>query len=227
MNLETTMEKGELRSLILYEDADLLVVNKPAGIPVVPDGWETDSPCLVKMLEEHLGKIWVIHRLDKVTSGVIVFACNAQAHRKMSMLFEGRQVSKAYHTIAKGVPAWDLHTARHPLRSDAGHKHRTVVDSARGKASETNFQVLERFKGFSLLKAIPTTGRTHQVRVHIAALGFPILGDSLYQAPGTELINRPALHAYSLEFQYEGNELAFSAPYPADMEAALKRIRAG
>jgi 23S rRNA-/tRNA-specific pseudouridylate synthase len=105
-----------------------------------------------------------------------------------------------------------------------------VVDHGKGKPSETAFRVLERFTGYSLLEAHPGTGRTHQVRVHAYALGFPLAGDELYceEGQGTVLsLHRPALHAYSLEFEFEGKPFSFTAPYPDDFAKALKKIRAG
>jgi RluA family pseudouridine synthase len=214
------------RDLILHEDVDLLIVNKPAGLPVLPDGWEKEAPFLAKMLEQELGRVWVVHRLDKVTSGVMVFARNASAHRTLNLLFETHSVHKIYHAIVNGEPGWERHTARHPLRADVGHSHRTVVDSGQGKQCETHFRVLERLRGYSLLEATPATGRTHQVRAHASALGFPLLGDSLYRAPATDLIARPALHAAGLKFEFEGKPFSFRAPYPADFEMALQKIRA-
>jgi len=215
--------------LILHEDTDLLIVNKPAGIPVLPDGWEKDTRYLVKLLEDQYGKVWVVHRLDKITSGVMVFALTAEAHRTLSMQFEQHEAQKMYHAITSGAPEWDQHTARHPLRVDVGHSHRTVVDHSKGKTSETAFRILERFSYASLLEAVPGTGRTHQIRVHTFALGFPLLGDKLYSAPPTELIARPALHAQSLTLTHPGTgeRVAYSAPYPEDFLTALENLRAG
>jgi len=217
------------KKLILHEDADLLIINKPAGMPVLPDGWEKDAPYLVKLLEEQYGKAWVVHRLDKITSGVMVFARTAEAHRALNMQFEQHEAQKVYHAIVVGVPEWDQHTARHLLRVDVGHSHRTVVDHSKGKSSETAFRVLERFSGTSLLEAVPGTGRTHQIRVHAYAIGFPLLGDTLYSAPATDCIARTALHAQSLTFTHPatGERVAFTAPYPDDFQSALEKLRVG
>jgi RluA family pseudouridine synthase len=210
---------------INYSDNNILVVNKPSGLATVPGSWDKESTSLVKELEAEYGRLWVVHRLDKVTSGLVVFARNPEAHRTLSMQFERHETHKRYHALVVGVPAWEEHTSRHPLRINVGHSHRTVVDNARGKPSETAFHVLERFNGYALLAAAPATGRTHQVRVHAYALGFPILGDMLYSAPETGLIGRPALHAYSLEFTFEGKPYEFTAPYPEDFARALDAIR--
>jgi len=218
----------------LYKDEHLLVLEKPAGLSVLPEGWESDAPYLLKLLEERYGdpstgsgQVWVVHRLDKVTSGVMVFARTAEAHRELNRQFERHEVEKVYHAIVEGVPPWDEHTARHMLRMNVGRKHRTVVVHKRGKNSETHFKVLERWQAQALLEARPKTGRTHQVRVHLSALGFPLLGDSLYGASGTDLIARPALHALSLTFTHpkSGERVTFSAPYPDDMGQVLDRMK--
>ncbi|HET9587678.1 MAG TPA: RluA family pseudouridine synthase [Anaerolineales bacterium] len=210
---------------ILHEDQHLLVVDKPAGLPVLPDGWEKDAPYLVKMLEEKHGKLWIVHRLDKSTSGVIVFARDPETHGALNLQFEIHQIEKVYHAIVEGNPKWEEKTARHPLRANVGHKHRTMVDNKNGKPSETHFRVLKRGQAAALVEAKPVTGRTHQVRVHAYTLGHPLLGDLLYSAEETEIIQRPALHAHSLILTLNEERMTFKAPYPNDFRAALESLK--
>jgi RluA family pseudouridine synthase len=212
---------------ILHEDEALLVINKPAGIPLIPDGWDKAAPYLIKLAEEAYGKLWVVHRLDKVTSGVVILARNPEAHRLLSMQFEKHQARKTYHAIVQGNPPWSERTSRQPLRANAGHKHHSVVDAKLGKPCCTVFQVLERLQEHTLLEAQPVTGRTHQVRAHLSAMGFPILADTLYGGLINAFINRPALHAFSLSIQHPITNalLTFISPYPEDFQRALSMLR--
>lgn len=211
---------------ILHLDKQIMVVGKPAGLSVLPEGWQPDAPYLFKMLEKEYDKIWVVHRLDKITSGVMVFARTAEAHRDLNRQFERHEVEKVYHAVVDGLPAWDEHTARHMLQTNVGRKHRTVVVRKKGKRSETHFKVLERGQTGALIEARPLTGRTHQVRVHLSALGFPLLGDILYGAQQTDLIARPPLHALSLAFVHptSGERVLYSLTYPNDMRRLMDRM---
>ena len=211
---------------IIYEDEYLLLVDKPAGLPVLPDGWEKDAPYLVKMLEEEYGKLWIVHRLDKITSGAMVFARDAETHRALNIQFEQRQAEKVYHAIVEGIPQWNEKTAKHPLRINVGHKHRTGVSDKYGKPSETRFKVIKRYQEAALIEARPVTGRTHQIRVHAYALGHPLLGDTLYGASETHLIARPALHAHSLTFTHpqSGERQTFLAERPQDFVETLELL---
>ena len=211
---------------ILHLDEHILVIDKPSGLSVLPEGWEPDAPYLRQMLEDEFEQVWVVHRLDKVTSGVMIFALTAEAHRGLNRQFERHEVEKLYHAIVEGLPPWDEHTARHMLQTNVGRKHRTVVVHKRGKNSETHFKVLKRSQDKALVEAHPKTGRTHQVRVHLSALGFPLLGDILYGASETELIKRPALHAYSLGFTHPitGEHLNFIANPPTDFQEVLNQL---
>ena len=221
---------------IIHRDSHILVLNKPAGLSVLPEGWEPDAPYLVKMLEEEFSKVWVVHRLDKSTSGVLVFALNADAHRSLNIQFEKHETEKVYRAITVGAPPWKERITKFPLRVNVGHKHRTMVDNKDGIRSETRFRVLnwvqispQLAEGAALVEARPMTGRTHQIRVHAYALGYPLLGDILYSAPETDIIARPALHAYSLSFNHpvSNERVAFIAPYPEDFHTALNVLKLG
>jgi RluA family pseudouridine synthase len=212
---------------IVHSDPQILVVNKPAGLSVLPDGWDKSALYLVKMVEEQFGKIWVVHRIDKITSGIVVFALTAEAHRSLNIQFEKHEVEKAYHALVNGVPKWEQKVTKIPLRVNVGHRHRTVVDDRNGVRSETRFKLLERYQAAALVEASPMTGRTHQIRVHAYALGHPLLGDILYSAPETDVIARPALHACSLTFTHPetGKRLTCQADYPSDFQNAVGLLR--
>lgn len=212
---------------ILHLDSSILVVDKPADLSVLAEGWSKETPYLAKMLEEQFGKMWVVHRLDKGTSGVIVFAFTAEAHRSLNIQFEKHEVEKAYHAIVNGVPRWDEKVTKFPLRVNVGHKHRTVVDDRSGVPAETRFRLLKRYQAAALVEASPMTGRTHQIRVHAYALGYPLVGDVLYSAPETNVIARPALHAWSLTLTHPetGKRLTFQADYPNDFQKTVDLLR--
>jgi len=228
----------------LYEDDDLLAVCKPAGIATIHDAARPSEPDLHARLESQAGPLWVVHRLDRETSGVVIFARNEAAHRALSMLFEERGVFKIYYAILAGAPPWSERTVDAPLRADADRRHRTVVDIANGKPAVTHFRVLRRLRRFALVEARPETGRTHQIRVHAALLGHPIAVDDLYgdgkpiflsqhkpdYRPGRSeeqpLIGRLALHAAQLRFPHPrtGEMVELQAPYPKDFNATLNQL---
>src|SRR5258706_12043098 len=165
---------------ILHIDENIIVVNKPTGLPVLPDGWEKDSEYLVKTLKEKYGRIFIVHRLDKITSGVMIFARNAESHRALNMQFEKHEAQKVYHAIVEGNPKWEEKVTKFPLHANVGDKHRTTGDENHAKPSRTRFQIMKRYPSSALVEALPMTERTHQIRVHAAALGHPLLGDILY-----------------------------------------------
>lgn len=222
---------------ILWSDTALLVVNKPAGLPTLPDGYHPDAPCLVRALEASFGRLWVVHRLDRYTSGVLALARSREAHRALNMQFDRRQVVKVYHALVVGAPTWEKRTVRLLLRADGDRKHRTVVDARGGKPAVTRLRVLERLGRYTLLEAVPETGRTHQIRAHLAAIRLPIAADALYGdgapifppegPPTSPILARLGLHAWSLEFQHPLTDepCRFEAPYPEDMAATLDRLR--
>ncbi|MCX7670046.1 MAG: RluA family pseudouridine synthase [Anaerolineae bacterium] len=234
----------EAAAWVLYSDGALLVVNKPAGLPTLPDGYRPEAAYLVGLLQQTFGRLWVVHRLDKETSGVLVLARTAEAHRHLNRQFEEHTAAKLYHALVVGQPAWDRHTVDLPLRPDGDRRHRTVVDPAHGKPALTDCRVLERFGAYALIEARPRTGRPHQIRAHLAAAGWPLVGDLLYASQGGRLrdatgadlrrllldeapLGRLGLHACSLTLIHPmtAASVTFAAPYPADFAAALARLR--
>ena len=215
---------------VLFRDDALLVVNKPSGLATLPDGYDPTLPHIKSVLEKQYGPLWIVHRLDKGTSGVLVLARWTSAHRSLNTQFEKHLVSKVYHALVYGTPDWQETTVSLPLRANADRQHRTVPDQQNGKPAVTHFAVLERFRESCLLQAVPATGRTHQIRAHLSTLGLYIVGDKLYaplahhqgkdnSRPSDQLIKSDvtmALHAASLEFRHPltGQVLKFTAPYP-------------
>ncbi|MBT3314795.1 MAG: RluA family pseudouridine synthase [Anaerolineae bacterium] len=216
----------------LHQDKQIIVLNKQAGVSVLNEGWDENALFLKAMLEKKFGRIWVVHRLDKVTSGVIVFARNAEAHRHLNTQFEKREVDKTYHAIVEDYPEWNEYTARHSLHVNVGRKHRTVVDNHRGKPSETDFKVIKQWhpvghrQAYSMIEAKPKTGRTHQIRVHLSTSGLPIVADILYGAEESDLIARAALHAYELSIEHpvKREKMTFTAPYPEDFKQLIDQL---
>jgi tRNA pseudouridine32 synthase/23S rRNA pseudouridine746 synthase len=230
---------------ILYQDEALLVINKPAGLSTLPDGYDRSLPHVKKLLEPGLGRLWIVHRLDKATSGVLLLARTAEAHKDLNTQFERHQVIKVYHAIIIGQPNWKEKTVNLPLRSNGDRQHRTIIDQETGKPAITRFKVLERFAEYCLIQAVPQTGRTHQIRAHLSAVDLFILGDKLYGGainqnlgdelalvlPGVGFANLlagiMALHARSLEITHPltGERRKFTAPYPATFADDLQRLR--
>jgi RluA family pseudouridine synthase len=203
---------------------------------------EQDVPTL---LQARFGEVWVVHRLDKETSGVLVVARSAEAHARLSAQFETRDVEKVYHALVRGEPRWEERVVDAPLLPNGDRRHRTVIDVEDGKPSLTRLRVLRRFKGLALVEARPETGRTHQIRVHLASIGSPIACDGLYgdgrplllsqfkrgyrPTAGQDerpLLGRLGLHALSIEFTHPTTDerVRFEAPYSKDFGALLNQM---
>ena len=232
------------RPEILFEDDHIIVGNKPAGVLTLPDRYDPDAPTMITWLQRHRDRVYVVHRLDRDTSGLLLVALTADAHQGLSRQFADRHVGKRYLALVGGSPEWVRRTIDLPLRADADRRHRTRVDRAGGKHAVTHATVVERFDSHALVEAEPETGRTHQVRVHLAEAGHPIVCDPLYgngeplllssfkrkYNPGRReerpLVARTALHASELRFIHPstGEAKSPSASLPRDMNAAVKQL---
>jgi 23S rRNA pseudouridine1911/1915/1917 synthase len=233
---------------VVFEDARLVVVDKPAGLVVHP-GAGNAGGTLVNAL---LGRVrdlsgvggvlrpGIVHRLDRGTSGLLVVAKDDEAHRALVRQFAGRTVEKEYLALVLGQPARASGEVDAPIGRDPVHRQKMSVRAPRGREARTSWRVEERFDGAALLRVRIHTGRTHQIRVHLASIGHPVAGDPVYggtrppssrraEARGAlQSLERPALHAARLAFTHPGTgeRLAFEAPLPEDLHRVLSRLRA-
>jgi RluA family pseudouridine synthase len=229
---------------ILFEDDTIIVVNKPSGLLVLPDRFDRNLVNLYELLKEVFGSIFIVHRIDRETSGVVLFAKTPEMHALLNTAFEQREVEKKYHAIVVGFPAVDGGHIDLPISESVRGTRKMKVDKKNGKQAITDFKVLERYIGYAFVEARPHTGRTHQIRVHLSAYGTPILADPLYgngkwfylsnikrnyKSNGEEkpLLARTALHAFSLSFMNPAthSKILMEASMPKDMSTVLKVLR--
>lgn len=171
------MKKKEIK--IIYEDEHLIGLNKESGMLVIPDRYDQTKLNLWTLLNEEYEKVFPVHRIDKDTSGVVIFAKDEETHKEMNLLFENRNINKIYDAVVKGVFDKDYLEIDIPLMG-SGNRKLPVIPSARGKESFTNIKLLSKFRHASHLECKILTGRQHQIRVHLSTLGFPLLVDPIY-----------------------------------------------
>jgi 23S rRNA pseudouridine1911/1915/1917 synthase len=219
----------EIPLKILYEDNDLMVVDKPAGMTVHPAAGHYDGT-LVNAVLAHIPDIeienterpGIVHRLDKDTSGLIIVAKNPAAHMKLAGQFKEREVSKIYKALVNGHLSPETGIIDAAIGRDPRNRKRMAV-TRNGRAAKTEYRVIKYIGNYTLLEAKPKTGRTHQIRVHLSAIGFPIVGDPVYGTK-TEMLSRQFLHAYKLQFKLpsSGEYVSFESELPEDLKDALE-----
>ena len=236
---------------VLYEDDVIAAVNKPPGMVVHPakGHW---AGTLAAALQFHFNQLstaggatrpGIVHRLDRDTSGVIVVAKTDRAHLRLAEQFEARTVEKEYFAVCAGVPGRDRDVIDLPIGAHPYQREKMAIrrDHTTSRPAQTFYEVIERFAGFSAVKVLPKTGRTHQIRLHLASIGCPVLCDKLYggrsqitrgeltgdRADETVVLARQALHARRLKIRHptSGEVLEFVAPLPGDIEAVLQVLR--
>lgn len=226
---------------IVYEDADIVVVDKPAGMVVHPaHGHYTGT--LVNALLAHCPDLagiggelrpGIVHRLDKDTSGLLIVAKNDAAHRQLQSQFQARLVRKTYLALVEGIPHAAHGVIDAPIGRDPQHRQRMAIAtsaSRSGREARTEYHIVERFAQHALVEAEPVTGRTHQIRIHLAFIGHPIVGDRVYGHRKQRLaLPRQFLHAARIAFTLpsSGQPVEFTSPLPEDLAAVLKTLREG
>lgn len=207
---------------ILFLDEYFIAVNKPSGLLTIQDGYKPDLPNLKSILDNQFGKVYTIHRLDKETSGVLIFAFSPDCHRKLSIDFEERKIKKEYRAAISGELRNDSLTIELPLRTNGDRRHRTVVDQKSGKPSITQINFLKIHNSNSVVSAFPKTGYTHQIRAHLAAINHPIINDALYNPRQIGNQNYPPrliLHAYKITLlhPFDQQPMEIIAPIPPEL----------
>ena len=227
---------------IIFENEYFVAIHKPSGLLSIPDRMGKELS-LKDLLKDKYGNIYTVHRLDKDTSGVIVFAKDEDTHRTLSQLFEAREVQKIYHGLVYGIPVHSTGTVDVPIFPHPG-KNGLMVTGHKGKPAITDYTVLESLGKYAWMQFQIHTGRTHQIRLHMKYLGHSIVGDALYGNPAPlllstikknfklakaadeekPLLNRLALHASELSFNWHQQPIQLVAPLPKDLRAVLQQL---
>ncbi len=230
---------------IIFEDDSVVVVNKPPFILSIPDRSGKDPNNILSMLRETRDSVFTVHRIDKETSGAIVFAKTAEAHRHLSMQFENRETKKVYLTLVDGVLHTESGTINNPITEHPSIAGKMMV-AKKGKDAITDFKLRKSYKLFSLVEADIKTGRMHQIRVHFQSIGYPLAVDKLYgkreelfadeiktkkfkmgdEEGRVPLIKRSTLHAQTLSFTHPVTleRVTFEAPLPKDFRAVIQQL---
>lgn len=232
---DTRLKAQDIPVEVVYEDKDIIVVNKPKGMVVHPANGNPDGTlvnAILAMCKDSLSGIGgeirpgIVHRLDKDTSGLLIIAKNDEAHVKMSKQIQDRLVTKKYIALVKGVVKDDEATIDMPIARSKVDRKKMAVDKD-GKQAVTHFKVIKRYKRYTLLEIKIDTGRTHQIRVHMAKIGYPVVGDMVYSNGKNEFgVEGQMLHAKSLEFSHPitGKKMHLEAPLPEYFTKVLEEL---
>ncbi len=232
---DTKLKAQDIPVDVVYEDKDIIVVNKPKGMVVHPANGNPDGTlvnAILAMCKDSLSGIGgeirpgIVHRLDKDTSGLLIIAKNNEAHVKMSKQIQDRLVTKKYIALIRGVVKDDEATIDMPIARSKVDRKKMAVDKD-GKQAVTHFKVIKRYRGYTLLEIKIDTGRTHQIRVHMAKIGYPVVGDMVYSNGKNEFgIEGQMLHAKSLEFSHPitGKKMHLEAPLPEYFTKVLEEL---
>jgi 23S rRNA pseudouridine1911/1915/1917 synthase len=236
----------KMQPTIIFEDNDLIIVNKPANYLTIPARFKKELPSVYSWLQQDREDVYIVHRLDRETSGILCFAKNETSHKVLSKQFQDRIVEKLYLALVDGIPAQGEGTIDKPIAENMAQRGKMII-AKRGKASLTTYKVVEKFKSFSLVEAQIHTGRTHQVRVHLQSIGHPLAVDFLYgkregfylselkgrkyhsgkEEDERPLMTRSTLHAAKLVLNHPTTDqpMVFEAPLPNDFAVVMKQLR--
>lgn len=224
---------------IIKQAEHFLIINKPAGLIVHSSTTQSTEPTLVDWIEQHCEDIkqvgmvdrpGIVHRLDKDTSGIMILARTNYAQQNFTQQFKDRTMSKTYHAIVEGSPqaqgVVDAPIGRHPVKRHkmAAFKAADQIRSSDIRSAVTQYKVLEYYQDSALVELKPVTGRTHQIRVHMASIGHPLLGDQTY-GKKSKLIARHALHAYAIAFTFDNEPFSLDSEWPEDFSQAIQLLR--
>lgn len=231
---------------VIFEDEYIIVINKEAGMLSIPDRYSTDLPNLQSLIQKELSGIYTVHRIDKNTSGAVIFCKSEESHLAFSKLWEEKEITKKYLAISEGNVSFQEKLINQPIREHGTKKGQYTVGKG-GRPSQTKIRIIEKFKTYSVVEANLLTGRTHQIRVHLKHIGLPIIADDTYGSSDQfflssikkrkfnlkkyeeeqPIMRRQALHAHSLHFihPFTSKEKTIEAPLPKDMRATLNQLR--
>lgn len=235
------MRRFDFKKAIVFENDNYIAINKPAGVSSLHERLG-QAISVIEKAKQHDENLQLCHRLDKETSGILLLSKHAKAYSHAAVSFEKRRVKKTYHAVSDGVHSFEEYTVDLPLITT--RSGRSAVNKQKGKPSKTVFNTLEKFRHHTLVACSPTTGRQHQIRIHLASQGASITADDIYggklpylstfkknftigkDREETPVISRFALHAHTLELaDMDGGPLVLIAEYPKDLDVLVKQLR--